>query len=107
MTLGPEESIGHLQEVLELQEVNWQHVLSCVSTLVVCFSEAQQLIKGSCSGSPVLPSSMCDLHADVNGVPHSRGRAHDMSLTRCELNRTLSVCASVDGSLRQLVSSMR
>uniref|UniRef100_A0ABK0LRP5 FA complementation group A n=1 Tax=Rattus norvegicus TaxID=10116 RepID=A0ABK0LRP5_RAT len=45
VTLGPEESIGHLQEVLELQEVNWQHVLSCVSTLVVCFSEAQQLIK--------------------------------------------------------------
>uniref|UniRef100_A0A8C6H794 Fanconi anemia, complementation group A n=1 Tax=Mus spicilegus TaxID=10103 RepID=A0A8C6H794_MUSSI len=45
-TLGPEESVGRLQEVLEMQEVNWQHVLSCVSTLVVCFPEAQQLVKG-------------------------------------------------------------
>ncbi|XP_076772130.1 Fanconi anemia group A protein isoform X2 [Arvicanthis niloticus] len=45
VTLGPEESVGRLQEVLEMQEVNWQHVLSCVSTLVVCFPEAQQLVK--------------------------------------------------------------
>ncbi|XP_028608601.1 Fanconi anemia group A protein [Grammomys surdaster] len=45
VTLGPEESVGRLQEVLETQEVNWQHVLSCVSTLVVCFPEAQQLVK--------------------------------------------------------------
>ncbi|XP_052023161.1 Fanconi anemia group A protein isoform X2 [Apodemus sylvaticus] len=45
VTLGPEESVGRLQEVLEMQEVNWKHVLSCVSTLVVCFPEAQQLVK--------------------------------------------------------------
>ncbi|OBS77115.1 hypothetical protein A6R68_16418 [Neotoma lepida] len=45
VTLGPEESVGRLQEVLETQEVNWQHVLSCLSTLVVCFPEAQQLVK--------------------------------------------------------------
>ncbi|KAK7801790.1 hypothetical protein U0070_027511 [Myodes glareolus] len=43
--LGPEESVGRLQEVLETQEVNWQYVLSCLSTLVVCFPEAQQLFK--------------------------------------------------------------
>ncbi|XP_051024574.1 Fanconi anemia group A protein [Acomys russatus] len=45
VTLGVEESVDRLQEVLELQEVNWQHVLSCVSTLVVCFPEAGQLVK--------------------------------------------------------------
>ncbi|XP_057609613.1 Fanconi anemia group A protein [Chionomys nivalis] len=43
--LGPEESVGRLREVLESQEVNWQYVLSCLSTLVVCFPEAQQLFK--------------------------------------------------------------
>ncbi|XP_043840673.1 Fanconi anemia group A protein [Dromiciops gliroides] len=41
----PKELIGHLQEVLETHEVNWQLVLSCVSTLVVCLAEAQQLVK--------------------------------------------------------------
>ncbi|XP_029423710.1 Fanconi anemia group A protein isoform X2 [Nannospalax galili] len=43
--LSPKESVDCLQEVLEMQEVNWQHVLSCMSTLVVCFPEAQQLVK--------------------------------------------------------------
>ncbi|XP_073911552.1 Fanconi anemia group A protein isoform X4 [Castor canadensis] len=43
--LGPEESVGCLQEVLETQEVHWQRVLSCVSSLVICFPEAQQLVK--------------------------------------------------------------
>ncbi|XP_068941612.1 Fanconi anemia group A protein isoform X1 [Petaurus breviceps papuanus] len=42
---NPKELIGHLQEVLETHEVNWQFVLSCVSTLVVCLADAQQLIK--------------------------------------------------------------
>ncbi|XP_044515316.1 Fanconi anemia group A protein [Gracilinanus agilis] len=42
---SPKELIGHLQEVLETHEVNWQLVLSCISTLVVCLAEAQQLIK--------------------------------------------------------------
>lgn len=65
MTLGPEESVGRLQEVLEMQEVNWQHVLSCVSTLVVCFPEAQPLVKGMCC--------TFDLHANVNLVPLCRG----------------------------------
>jgi len=40
------ESICQLQQVLETREVNWQHVLSCVSTLVVCQAEAEQLFKG-------------------------------------------------------------
>ncbi|KAM4833874.1 Fanconi anemia group A protein isoform 2-T2 [Thomomys bottae] len=44
--LSPEESLGCLQEVLETQEVHWQRVLSCMSTLVICFPEAQQLVKG-------------------------------------------------------------
>lgn len=44
--LSPEESVGRLQEVLETREVNWQRVLSCVSTLVVCFPEALQLVQG-------------------------------------------------------------
>lgn len=52
VALGLEESVGCLQEVLELQEVNWRHVLSCVSTLVVCFPEAKQLVKGTCSWQP-------------------------------------------------------
>ncbi|XP_048210859.1 Fanconi anemia group A protein isoform X2 [Perognathus longimembris pacificus] len=43
--LSPEESLGCLQEVLETQEVHWQRVLSCMSTLVICFPEAQQLVK--------------------------------------------------------------
>ncbi|XP_074261461.1 Fanconi anemia group A protein isoform X12 [Saimiri boliviensis] len=43
--MSPEELVGHLQEVLETQEVNWQRVLSFVSALVVCFPEAQQLLK--------------------------------------------------------------
>ncbi|CAH7046238.1 Fanca [Phodopus roborovskii] len=50
VTLGTEESVGRLQEVLETQEVNWQHVLSCLSTLVVCFPEAQQLVKDWVAG---------------------------------------------------------
>uniref|UniRef100_A0A6I8PPK6 FA complementation group A n=1 Tax=Ornithorhynchus anatinus TaxID=9258 RepID=A0A6I8PPK6_ORNAN len=41
----PKELVSHLQEVLETYEVNWQHILSCVSTLVVCLAEAQQLVK--------------------------------------------------------------
>ncbi|XP_069320856.1 Fanconi anemia group A protein [Eulemur rufifrons] len=44
--LSPEELVGRLQEVLDTQEVNWQRVLSCVSTLVVCVPEAQQLVSG-------------------------------------------------------------
>ncbi|KAM5297919.1 Fanconi anemia group A protein [Glossophaga mutica] len=42
--LSPEELVGHLQDVLETHEVNWQHVLSCVSTVVVCFPGAQPLV---------------------------------------------------------------
>ncbi|XP_063653595.1 Fanconi anemia group A protein isoform X2 [Pan troglodytes] len=43
--LSAEELVGHLQEVLETQEVHWQRVLSFVSALVVCFPEAQQLLE--------------------------------------------------------------
>ncbi|KAM6253137.1 Fanconi anemia group A protein [Porphyrio hochstetteri] len=45
VALSTQETICQLQQVLETHEVNWQHVLSCVSTLVVCQAEAAQLIK--------------------------------------------------------------
>lgn len=49
--LSPEELVGHLQEVLETHEVNWQHVLSCVSTMVICFPGAQRLVTGALRGA--------------------------------------------------------
>lgn len=49
--LSPEELLGHLQEVLETHEVNWQHVLSCVSTMVICFPGAQRLVTGTLRGA--------------------------------------------------------
>uniref|UniRef100_A0A8C0EGQ0 FA complementation group A n=1 Tax=Bubo bubo TaxID=30461 RepID=A0A8C0EGQ0_BUBBB len=45
VALSAKDSICQLQQVLETREVNWQHVLSCVSTLVVCQAEAEQLFK--------------------------------------------------------------
>ncbi|XP_061226342.1 Fanconi anemia group A protein [Neopsephotus bourkii] len=45
VAFSPKESICQLQQVLETHEVNWQHVLSCVSTLAVCHAEAEQLFK--------------------------------------------------------------
>ncbi|NXN47102.1 FANCA protein, partial [Rhinoptilus africanus] len=45
VAFSAKESIQQLQQVLETHEVNWQHVLSCVSTLVVCQAEAEQLFK--------------------------------------------------------------
>ncbi|XP_006860319.1 PREDICTED: Fanconi anemia group A protein [Chrysochloris asiatica] len=44
VVLSPEELLSSLQEVLDLHEVNWRHVLSCVSTLAVCLPDAQRLI---------------------------------------------------------------
>ncbi|XP_066570008.1 Fanconi anemia group A protein isoform X2 [Amia ocellicauda] len=40
-----EELMAHLQQVLETHEVNWQHILSCVSTLLVCHAQAQHSLK--------------------------------------------------------------
>ncbi|XP_031470756.1 Fanconi anemia group A protein isoform X1 [Phasianus colchicus] len=45
VAFSAKESVCQLQRVLETHEVNWQHVLSCVSTLVVCQAEAEQLFK--------------------------------------------------------------
>ncbi|XP_026712844.1 Fanconi anemia group A protein [Athene cunicularia] len=45
VAFSAKDSICQLQQVLETHEVNWQHVLSCVSTLVVCQAEAEQLFK--------------------------------------------------------------
>ncbi|NWZ55917.1 FANCA protein, partial [Haliaeetus albicilla] len=45
MAFSAKELICQLQQVLETHEVNWQHVLSCVSTLVVCQAEAEQPFK--------------------------------------------------------------
>ncbi|XP_042636658.1 Fanconi anemia group A protein [Orycteropus afer afer] len=45
VVLSPEELLSCLQEVLDTREVNWRHVLSCVSTLVICLPDAQQLVR--------------------------------------------------------------
>ncbi|OCT56537.1 hypothetical protein XELAEV_18004708mg [Xenopus laevis] len=45
VALSAEKLIAHIQLVLDTQEVNWHHVLTCVSCLVICLPEAQQLIK--------------------------------------------------------------
>lgn len=58
MVLGVKEAVCQLQQVLETHEVNWQHVLSCVSTLVVCQAEAEQLFKGMW-GLPGLQVKVC------------------------------------------------
>ncbi|XP_038662422.1 Fanconi anemia group A protein-like isoform X2 [Scyliorhinus canicula] len=39
------ELITHFQQVLETHEVNWQNVLSCASTLLVCQPQTQQHLK--------------------------------------------------------------
>ncbi|XP_063802011.1 Fanconi anemia group A protein isoform X2 [Pseudophryne corroboree] len=43
--LSPEKLTSHIEKVLDTQEVNWHHVLTCVSCLVICQSEAQRLVK--------------------------------------------------------------
>ncbi|KAM3917928.1 Fanconi anemia group A protein [Leptodactylus fuscus] len=43
--LSAENLSSRIQRVLDTQEVNWHHVLACVSCLVVCQPEAQQLVK--------------------------------------------------------------
>ncbi|XP_049559518.1 Fanconi anemia group A protein isoform X2 [Orcinus orca] len=65
VTLSPEELVGHLQEALETQEVNWQHVLSCVSTLVICLPDAQQLVDGWVSRLLTHAFESCDLDSMV------------------------------------------
>ncbi|XP_013907274.1 PREDICTED: Fanconi anemia group A protein homolog, partial [Thamnophis sirtalis] len=46
----PEELTRRLQQVLETSEVNWHHVLSCVSTFLVCHSQSEQLVKDLLGG---------------------------------------------------------
>ncbi|XP_073439969.1 Fanconi anemia group A protein-like [Dendrobates tinctorius] len=43
--LNAEKLLSRIQRVLDTQEVNWHHVLACVSCLVVCQPEAQPLVK--------------------------------------------------------------
>uniref|UniRef100_A0A8C0JZF6 FA complementation group A n=1 Tax=Canis lupus dingo TaxID=286419 RepID=A0A8C0JZF6_CANLU len=63
--LSPEELIGHLEEVLGTHEVNWQHVLSCVSTLVICSPEAQQLVQDWVTRLLARAFESCDLDSMV------------------------------------------
>ncbi|XP_058384481.1 Fanconi anemia group A protein isoform X4 [Diceros bicornis minor] len=63
--VSPEELISHLQEVLETHEVNWQHVLSCVSTLVICLPEAQQLVNDWVARLLARAFESCDLDSMV------------------------------------------
>ncbi|XP_056381964.1 Fanconi anemia group A protein isoform X2 [Hyla sarda] len=43
--LSAESLSSCIQRVLDTQEVNWHHVLACISCLVVCQPEAQKLLK--------------------------------------------------------------
>ncbi|XP_077307004.1 Fanconi anemia group A protein isoform X1 [Lithobates pipiens] len=43
--LSAEKLTSHVQNILDTQEVNWYHILSFFSCLVVCQSEAQHLVK--------------------------------------------------------------
>ncbi|XP_078066855.1 Fanconi anemia group A protein [Mustelus asterias] len=45
VVFSAEELITHFQHVLETHEVNWQNVLSCASTLLVCQPQTQQHLK--------------------------------------------------------------
>ncbi|XP_044125956.1 Fanconi anemia group A protein isoform X2 [Bufo gargarizans] len=44
--LSAEKLTSRIQRVLDTQEVNWRHVLACVSCLVVCQPDAQLLVTG-------------------------------------------------------------
>ncbi|KAM9301689.1 Fanconi anemia group A protein [Gastrophryne carolinensis] len=43
--LNAETLTSHIQRVLDTQEVNWHHVLSFISCLVICQSDSQHLVK--------------------------------------------------------------
>ncbi|XP_040185575.1 Fanconi anemia group A protein isoform X2 [Rana temporaria] len=43
--LSAEKLTSHVQNILDTQEVNWYHILSFFSCLVVCQSEAQHLVR--------------------------------------------------------------
>ncbi|XP_057569459.1 Fanconi anemia group A protein isoform X4 [Hippopotamus amphibius kiboko] len=73
--LSPEELVGHLQEVLETQEVNWQHMLSCVSTLVTCLPDAQQLVAGWVARLLARAFESCDLDSMVSAFLVARQAA--------------------------------
>ncbi|XP_047566032.1 Fanconi anemia group A protein isoform X6 [Lutra lutra] len=73
--LDPEELLGHLQEVLETHEVNWRHVLSCVSTLVICLPEAQRLIKDWVAQLLARAFENCDLDSMVTAFLVARQAA--------------------------------
>lgn len=47
LTLEPEEVLEQLKVVMETQEVNWQTVLSFLSTTVVCMPRFSELIRGT------------------------------------------------------------
>lgn len=76
--LSPEELVGHLQEVLETHEVNWQHVLSCVSTMVICFPGAQQLVTGALPGAG--HASVCVSACSMRSIVGKRGN-HSVHLS--------------------------
>uniref|UniRef100_A0A8D0YFP3 Fanconi anemia group A protein n=1 Tax=Sus scrofa TaxID=9823 RepID=A0A8D0YFP3_PIG len=66
VVLSPEELVARLQEVLETQEVNWQHVLSCVSALVICLPDAQPLVNGWVARLLARAFESCDLDSMVS-----------------------------------------
>ncbi|XP_045843425.1 Fanconi anemia group A protein isoform X3 [Meles meles] len=73
--LCPEELLGHFQEVLDTHEVNWRHVLSCVSTLVICVPEAPQLVKDWVARRLARAFESCDLDSMVTAFLVARQAA--------------------------------
>ncbi|XP_076119646.1 Fanconi anemia group A protein isoform X1 [Alosa pseudoharengus] len=60
-----EELLSHLQQVLETHEVNWQHVLSCLSTLLVYHSDGQPCLKEMLSRLLSLAFEVYDLESMI------------------------------------------
>ncbi|XP_055001179.1 Fanconi anemia group A protein isoform X1 [Sorex araneus] len=63
--LSAEELLGLLQHVLAAQEVNWRHVLSCVSAVVVCLPQAQLLVHDWVARLLACAFESCDLDSMV------------------------------------------
>ncbi|XP_055992254.1 Fanconi anemia group A protein [Sorex fumeus] len=63
--LSEEELLGVLQHVLAAQEVNWRHVLSCVSAAVVCLPQAQLLVHDWVARLLACAFESCDLDSMV------------------------------------------
>ncbi|XP_069757970.1 Fanconi anemia group A protein-like isoform X2 [Narcine bancroftii] len=60
-----EELVIHLRHILETHEVNWQNVLSCTSTLLVCQPQTQQLLKELLANLLINSFENCELESII------------------------------------------